>query len=117
MPSKFNILVLGGGIAGFAVSVGLARKGHAVTVLERSPTLQTWGGSLLIPSNALRVIESYGLLENFKEVREIWETHTIYRHDGKVLDILSNVANRRIFGFEYVCSCQSVCSSWFGLFC
>jgi 2-polyprenyl-6-methoxyphenol hydroxylase-like FAD-dependent oxidoreductase len=101
MPSKFNIVIIGGGIAGFAASVGLARKGHSVTVLERSPALQTWGGALLISSNALRVIEEYGLLRIFREATEKWENHTIYRHDGKVLDVLSNAANEKVFGYEY----------------
>jgi salicylate hydroxylase len=96
----FRILIIGGGIAGFASAVGLRRKGHEVTVIERSECLQAFGGSLLIPANALRVIEDYGLLKNFQAVAEKWATHTIYRHDGKVLDILSNEANEKVFGYE-----------------
>ncbi|PVH74524.1 FAD/NAD(P)-binding domain-containing protein [Cadophora sp. DSE1049] len=99
-PTKFNVLIIGGGIAGFACAVGLRRKGHEVTVLERSANLQTFGGSLLISSNALRVIEDYGLLKNFHEVAEPWATHTVIRHDGKVLDVLSNKANEKVFGYE-----------------
>jgi salicylate hydroxylase len=102
MTPIFNILIIGGGIAGFAASVGLARKGHKVTVLERSADLQTFGGTLLIPVNALKVLEDYGLLGAFREVAEKWENHIIYRHDGKVLDILSNTANQKIFGYECV---------------
>ncbi|KAE9373728.1 FAD/NAD(P)-binding domain-containing protein [Stipitochalara longipes BDJ] len=100
MSPKFHILIIGGGIAGFACAVGLSRKGYSVTVLERGASLQTFGGGLLISGNALRVLEDYGLLERFKEVAEKWETHTIYRHDGKVLDVLSNGANEKVFGFE-----------------
>lgn len=33
-----EILVLGGGVAGCAASIGLARKGHKVTLIEREPT-------------------------------------------------------------------------------
>lgn len=102
MRPEFNILIIGGGIAGFAASVGLARKGHKVTVLERSADLQTFGGTLLIPANALKVLEDYGLLGAFREVAEKWENHIIYRHDGKMLDILSNSANQKIFGYECV---------------
>lgn len=99
-PTAFNILILGGGIAGLACSVGLRRHGHSVTVIERSPELQTFGGSLLISANALRVLEYYGLLDNFKEVAAKFYKHTIYTHDGKVLDILTNEANEKVFGFE-----------------
>src|ERR1700679_3538306 len=98
--AKFQILVIGGGIAGFASAVGLRRKGHDVTVVERSVGLQTFGGGLLIPANALRVIEDYGLLKNFHDVAQKWSTHTIYRHDGKVLYILSNEANEKFLGYE-----------------
>lgn len=96
----FRILIIGGGIAGFAAAVGLRRKGHNVTVIERSAQLQTFGGSLLISANALRVIDDYGLLENFQSVAVKWDTHTIYTHDGKVLDVLSNKANEKVFGYE-----------------
>ena len=97
---KFNILIIGGGISGFGASIGLARTGHTITVLERSASLQTFGGGLLISSNALRVLEEYGLLGKLKEVSEEWERHTVFRHDGVVLDVLSNGANGRVFGFE-----------------
>jgi len=100
MAPKFHILIIGGGIGGCACAVGLARRGHVVTVLERSASLQTWGGDLLISSNALRVIESYGLLGRFQEVAEKWERHVIFRHDGVVLDVLSNAANEKVFGYE-----------------
>jgi salicylate hydroxylase len=100
MGAQFRILIIGGGIGGFACAVGLARKGHAVTVLERSASLQTWGGALLISSNALRVIEDYGLLGRFQEVAEKWERHVIFRHDGHVLDVLINDANEKVFGYE-----------------
>jgi flavin-dependent dehydrogenase len=114
MPPIFNILIIGGGIAGFAASVGLARKGHKVTVLERSADLQTFGGTLLIPANALKVLEDYGLLGAFREVAEKWENHIIFRHDGKVLDILSNSANQKIFGYECVqCTLIWKLADWF----
>ena len=33
-----EILILGGGVAGCAAAIALARKGHSVTVIEREPT-------------------------------------------------------------------------------
>jgi salicylate hydroxylase len=114
MRPEFSILIIGGGIAGFAAAVGLARIGHKVTVLERSAGLQTFGGTLLIPANALKVLEDYGLLGAFREVAEKWENHMIYRHDGKVLDILSNSANQKIFGYECVqCILTWKSADWF----
>jgi 2-polyprenyl-6-methoxyphenol hydroxylase-like FAD-dependent oxidoreductase len=33
--SKFDIIIVGAGIAGLAAAIGLHQKGHHVTVLER----------------------------------------------------------------------------------
>jgi flavin-dependent dehydrogenase len=40
IPSQDEVLVLGGGVAGCAASIALARKGRAVTLIEREPTPQ-----------------------------------------------------------------------------
>ena len=38
MPLQDEILILGGGVAGCAASIALARKGRSVTLIEREPT-------------------------------------------------------------------------------
>src|ERR1700744_6527351 len=38
IPVQDEVLVLGGGVAGFAASIALARKGTSVTLIEREPT-------------------------------------------------------------------------------
>jgi len=38
IPSQDEVLILGGGVAGCAASIALARKGHRVTLIEREPT-------------------------------------------------------------------------------
>ncbi|HWE85062.1 MAG TPA: NAD(P)/FAD-dependent oxidoreductase [Terracidiphilus sp.] len=37
-PSQNDVLILGGGVAGCAASIALARKGQSVTLIEREPT-------------------------------------------------------------------------------
>ncbi|PVH69102.1 FAD/NAD(P)-binding domain-containing protein [Cadophora sp. DSE1049] len=102
MPSKasFTILVIGGGVAGLAASIGLRRKGHKVIVLESTTTLQTLGGSLLIPPNAARVLSSYNLWEKFKEAETIPRGNTTFRYeDGRVLEEVDYGAMEGAFGF------------------
>ncbi|KAK0106886.1 hypothetical protein ONS95_003606 [Cadophora gregata] len=102
MPSNpsFTILIIGGGVAGLAASIGLRRKGHRVTVLESTSTLQTLGGSLLIPPNAARVLSHYGLWEKFKEAETIPKGNTTYRYeDGSVLEEVDYGAMEGAFGF------------------
>ena len=38
LPSQDEVLILGGGVAGCAAAIALARKGRSVTLIEREPT-------------------------------------------------------------------------------
>ncbi|KAH7407955.1 hypothetical protein BKA64DRAFT_436061 [Cadophora sp. MPI-SDFR-AT-0126] len=97
---SFTILIIGGGVAGVAASIGLRRKGHKVIVLESTATLQTLGGSLLIPPNAARVLSAYGLWEKFKEAETIPRGNTTFRYeDGRALEEVDYGAMEGTFGF------------------
>jgi salicylate hydroxylase len=58
-----NVVVLGAGIAGLAVSRALAMQGATVSVLERAPEIREVGAGLQISQNGFRVIEAMGLSE------------------------------------------------------
>lgn len=99
----FSIIIVGGGVAGLAASIGLRRKGHHVTVLESTPTLQTLGGSLLIPPSAARVLDSYGLWERFRKSEGIPPGNTTFRYqDGAVLEEVSYELMEGTFGYPSV---------------
>lgn len=100
MPPHFRILIIGGGIAGLAASLGLRHKGHDITVLESTPELQTQGGSLLIPPSAARVLDSYGVWETFRAAAKVPRSHTTFRYaDGCVLESISHAAMEETFGY------------------
>jgi salicylate hydroxylase len=97
---SFRIIVIGGGIAGLAVSIGLQRNGHRVVVLENTSELQTMGGSLLIPPSAGRVLDNFGVWERILAADIAPATHTTYRYsDGDVLEIISYDALQSRFGY------------------
>lgn len=60
MPS---VAILGGGIAGTAAGVALARAGWDVRVHERAPRLETVGAALSLWPNATAALDRLGLLE------------------------------------------------------
>jgi salicylate hydroxylase len=56
-----NILIAGGGIAGFSAAVALRRAGHAVRVYERSSLNNEVGAAIHVPPNASRALLAWGL--------------------------------------------------------
>ena len=56
-------LVVGGGIGGLSAALSLARRGGAVTVLERSKSFAEVGAGIQLAPNATRVLERLGVLE------------------------------------------------------
>ncbi|KAF8851417.1 FAD/NAD(P)-binding domain-containing protein [Acephala macrosclerotiorum] len=104
MPTRsdpqFRAIIIGGGVAGLAASIGLRRKGFHVIVLESTSRLQTLGGSLIIPPSAARVLDSYGLWETFKKSESIPPGNTTFRYeDGSVLEDVSYAAMEKTFGY------------------
>ncbi|THD74822.1 monooxygenase [Thalassobius vesicularis] len=56
-----KIAVIGGGIAGLAVSRALAMRGASVTVLEQAPEITEVGAGLQISPNGFAVLDALGL--------------------------------------------------------
>ncbi|WP_127900261.1 FAD-dependent monooxygenase [Solirhodobacter olei] len=58
-----RITVLGGGVAGLAVAVALARRGAQVTVMEQAEAIAEVGAGLQISPNGVAVLKALGLGE------------------------------------------------------
>jgi salicylate hydroxylase len=54
-------LIVGGGIAGLAAAIGLARLGWRCTILERDPQHRRAGHGLLLPSSGHEAVQQLGL--------------------------------------------------------
>ena len=55
-------LILGGGIGGLAAALSLARRGAAVTVLERSKSFAEVGAGIQLAPNAIRILQQLDVL-------------------------------------------------------
>lgn len=64
---RIEALVIGGGIGGLASALALARKGRAVTVLERAPQFAEVGAGLQLGPNASRVLDQLGVLSEIEK--------------------------------------------------
>ncbi len=56
-----TVLIVGGGIAGLAASIGLHRRGHHVTLVERAPALNALGAGVVLQPNALAALRDVGV--------------------------------------------------------
>jgi NADPH-dependent 2,4-dienoyl-CoA reductase/sulfur reductase-like enzyme len=62
-----DVVVVGGGIAGLAVSLALHRLGVSSAILEQGRTLRTGGTSLTLFKNGWRVLDSLGVGDELRQ--------------------------------------------------
>lgn len=76
-----DIAILGGGVAGLASALALARRGHRPRVYERRPAPATMGAGVTLWPNAGFVLAELGILD---EVLELGGTPAaMYRYDAE----------------------------------
>ncbi|KAL1310942.1 hypothetical protein AAFC00_001165 [Neodothiora populina] len=68
MGARFNIIIVGGGLAGLASALFLRRHGHIVTVIEAAKQLSEVGAGIQIPPNGTRILDLYGLMPKLEEI-------------------------------------------------
>src|SRR6187431_2723766 len=61
-----RVLVVGGGVAGLAAAVRLARSGARVTVIEQAPEFGEIGAGLQLGPNATRLLDEWDLLDEVR---------------------------------------------------
>ncbi|XP_042455332.1 monooxygenase 2-like [Zingiber officinale] len=66
MDHTEEIIIVGAGLAGLAVSVGLHRKGIRILVLESSDTLRAAGFALTVWNNAWRALDALGVGDSLR---------------------------------------------------
>jgi 2-polyprenyl-6-methoxyphenol hydroxylase-like FAD-dependent oxidoreductase len=64
MSAIRTALVVGGGTAGAASAILLARGGVAVDLIERSPDVTALGSGIALHGNGLRIVDALGLLDS-----------------------------------------------------
>lgn len=74
MTKSISVLVVGGGLGGLATAIALRRSGHQVTVLEGAKQLSEVGAGIQVPPNTSRILDAWGLLDEFK-TKVVWPSN------------------------------------------
>lgn len=78
-----NAIVVGAGIGGLTAAIALARRGIAVTVIERAAAIREVGAGLQISPNGLAVLRALGLERQLRARGAVQGRAVVLRaHDG-----------------------------------
>jgi 2-polyprenyl-6-methoxyphenol hydroxylase-like FAD-dependent oxidoreductase len=90
MQDKFHILIIGGGIAGQALSLFLKKAGLANSIYEAHGESHGVGGGLALAPNGMNVIAALGLAATLKDRGSLASESDFCDERGKVLVRFSN---------------------------
>ncbi|MHC1560270.1 FAD-dependent monooxygenase [Actinomycetospora sp. C-140] len=83
-----NALVVGGGAAGAATAILLARAGVTVELVEATPEIGTAGSGITLQGNALRVFRDLGVLDDVLARGYAFDEVGLRTPDGGVLAVI-----------------------------
>ena len=100
MAPSYNVLVVGAGLAGLNTSIALALQGHKITVLERSTSLRTIGLGMLIPPQASRLLDKYGVFQKLADMNTMRDGIEICRwENGEVIGRSNFRWQKDVYGY------------------
>lgn len=109
MAEKTSVLVIGGGIGGFANALALARLGADVRLVEQAPEFGEVGAGLQMSPNATGILERWGLLDQAIETgvapQQIIFRDAITGKDLLAQDVMGEFRER--YGAPYIVAHRS----------
>jgi 2-polyprenyl-6-methoxyphenol hydroxylase-like FAD-dependent oxidoreductase len=90
-PRPRNVLVIGGGASGNAVTVLLRRAGTTVDLIEAQPDWNVLGSGITLQGNALRVLRELGVWEKVQETGYAFDSVGLAAPDGTVFHVQQGI--------------------------
>ena len=87
-PTQFQIIIVGGGIAGLAAAIALRKENRQITILEQSRLTTEIGATISLQPNATRILQqSWGLNNLLQDSTGTVDCgFRIYNVDGKLVN-------------------------------
>ncbi|WP_336215281.1 FAD-dependent oxidoreductase [Nonomuraea sp. LPB2021202275-12-8] len=85
MTAVENVLIVGGGTAGSALAIPLARAGVSVDIAEIEPAPTALGSGITLQGNALRMLRDLGVWEQVSAVGFAFDSLGLRTPDGSLL--------------------------------
>jgi salicylate hydroxylase len=100
---SYHVVIVGAGIAGLNASIALILKGHKVTIIEKTLSLQNIGSVLFIPPQVSRLLDSYGIFTRLVEKDMERDGLDWLRYeDGSLLGRMDFTWQKGVYGYPYV---------------
>ena len=103
-----QVLIAGGGIAGLASALALAKVGIASIVLEQTPALAEIGAGLQISPNATRILARLGVLEALESEASRPSGIHVRNASGRTLSVLPLADAELRWGSPYLVARRAV---------
>ena len=97
--AELPVLIAGGGIAGLAAALGLARRGQLTVVLERESTFNGVGAGLQLGPNAVAALRSIGAWDAVEPITS--QPPEIHIRDGNSGRLLKRLRLNKVFEQRY----------------
>jgi 2-polyprenyl-6-methoxyphenol hydroxylase-like FAD-dependent oxidoreductase len=100
MTAVNKVAIAGGGVAGLAAAIQLAKAGVEVDVFELKPDIGTLGSGITIQGNALRVFDALGAWADIRERGYAFEGLTL-RAPGPGAPVVADLPDVKTGGPDY----------------
>jgi salicylate hydroxylase len=94
MTRNLRIVLIGGGLAGLATGIALARRGFEIRILEQSSEIKEVGAGIALMPNAVRVLRAFGLEAAVRE--RGFEPESLVTRDWRTGVELSRVPSKGV---------------------